>query len=834
LAEPDLTAYCVKCRVKRVLQNAQACFTERGQAGTRGVCPTCGTTLFRMGRTPAHEALPQPEIKHKAAVSPKDKAAAPAKGKVPHPARGKGSAAGKSATGKPSFVPKGHIGALVIVESPAKARTIGKFLGSAYTVRASVGHVRDLLRSRLSVDVEHDFLPEYRVPNERKQVVKELTGLVQCADRVYLATDPDREGEAIAWHLVEATGARPEQTQRVVFHEITKPAIAEAFAHPRGIDMELVDAQQARRILDRLVGYSISPLLWTRVRSRLSAGRVQSVAVRLVVDREREIRAFVPVEYWSITAELAKRPRVPERPTFMARLARIDGKEVDLKDQPAAQAVVDDLDGATYAVSKVQRGERQRRPSPPFTTSTLQQEASRRLGYSAKRTMAVAQQLYEGIDIGAEGTVGLITYMRTDSVQVSTEAQAEARAFVEQRWGKEYLPAQPPVYKTKTRGAQEAHEAIRPTAVRRAPQTLQPYLERDQFRLYDLIWRRFLASQMANAVYDTLTVEVKAGRPAPALVKADAMPEVEMAPWRYLFRASGSTVRFPGFLALYEEARDEAAGDEEANMPIPLLTVGEVVDLLRLLPEQHFTQPPPRYTEASLVKALEELGIGRPSTYAAIMSTIQARGYVDKQNRYLIPTDIGFTVNDLLVQHFPEVVDTGFTAHMEEDLDRIAEGEANWVQVLREFYGPFAVSVKRAEAEMPKVQAEPEATGEMCDKCGAPMVVKFGRFGKFISCSNYPQCKNAKPWLEKIGVACPECRGELVERRTKTRRTFWGCARYPECQFSTWKRPVAQPCPSCGGLLTAARKGWLQCLRCQQEVPARENELSVPASESGE
>ncbi|MCL6431084.1 MAG: type I DNA topoisomerase, partial [Anaerolineae bacterium] len=592
MAEQGITAYCVKCRAKREITEAQPVFTARGAPATRGRCAVCGGTLVRMGLTGAHEGLPRPE------PAPVTRAAAARKGAAARASR---------AEAVPSPGPRNR--RLVIVESPTKARTISRFLGQGYSVRASVGHVRDLLRSRLSVDVEHDFAPTYRVPNEKKQVVSELQKLVTDAAEVYLATDPDREGEAIAWHLMEATGIREEQARRVVFHEITEPAIAEAFAHPRGLDMDLVNAQQARRILDRLVGYKLSPLLWTKVRSRLSAGRVQSVAVRLVVEREREIQAFVPVEYWSVSAELAKRVPLPERPTFTARLTRIDGREVDLRDEPATQAVIDDLEGATFVVTDVQRGRRQRRPAPPFTTSTLQQEASRRLGFAARRTMRVAQQLYEGLDIGPEGSVGLITYMRTDSVNVAQAAQAEARDYVIRRYGERFAPEQPPVYRTRTRGAQEAHEAIRPTAVRREPEALRPYLDRDQFRLYELIWRRFVASQMAPAVYDTMAVDVKAGRlPRPPIDAILSEPEAATREWRYLFRASGSSLRFPGFLAVYEEARDEDAPAAEEGPPLPPVEKGEVVDLVRLIPEQHFTQPPPRYTEATLVKALEEYG----------------------------------------------------------------------------------------------------------------------------------------------------------------------------------------------------------------------------------
>ncbi|MGQ9681903.1 MAG: type I DNA topoisomerase [Anaerolineae bacterium] len=764
---------------------------------------------------------------------------------------------------------------MVIVESPTKARTIGRFLGQGYTVRASMGHVRDLPKSRLGVDIEHDFEPQYVVPQDKKATVKELKDLVASADEIYLATDPDREGEAIAWHLLEATGADPARVRRVVFHEITAPAIKEAFAHPRGINAELTNAQEARRILDRLVGYQISPLLWTRVQKRLSAGRVQSVAVRLVVEREREIQAFVPVEYWSIEAELAK--RVPQRPTFRAKLARIDGQDVDLKDRPATYAVVADLEGASYAVQSVKEGQRRRSPQPPFTTSTLQQEASRKLGMGPRRTMALAQQLYEGLDVGGEGRVGLITYMRTDSVQVSSEAQREAREYIRRRYGEAVLPESPPVYRSRGKNAQEAHEAIRPTSVLRDPQVVKPYLERDQFRVYELIWQRFVASQMAPAVYDTMTVEVKAGRPSAELFSSQAeipslrsgqrprgsqartgatsrtpaqhderahltelplgtglVPADELERWRYLFRASGARLRERGFLAVYEEGRDEGEPAEEEGPPLPPLQPGELVDLLELIPEQHFTQPPARYTEATLVKALEAFGIGRPSTYAPILSNIQDRGYVERRDRHLYPTELGFVVNDLLVAFFGDILNTGFTSLMEEDLDRIVGGERDRVQVLREFYEPFSQSLQRAQREMPKVELTPETTDELCEMCGRPMVVKHGRFGKFLGCSGFPDCRTTRPFLVKVGVACPRCGGEIVQKRSKNRRIFYGCARYPACEFTSWKRPVPRPCPRCGGVLVEARKGYWQCLACEALTPAGEGEEHVAPAEAAD
>ncbi len=779
MSDETIVAYCFKCRQKQEMKEPQAVYTKSGKPGTRGVCPVCGANMFRMGKTEAHQNVPGPR---------------------PKPRKGK----------------------LVIVESPAKARTVGRFLGKDYKVKASIGHVRDLLRSQLSVDVDDDFKPRYRVPNEKREVVKELKKVVGEAAEIYLATDPDREGEAIAWHLMAAAEIEKERTQRVVFHEITEQAIAEAFAHSRDIDMHLVNAQQARRILDRLVGYKISPLLWERVRGRLSAGRVQSVAVRLIVEREREIQAFVPVEYWSIEAELAKQEaegkRKPKkRQSFIAKLHRIRGEKVDLKNEEDTHRIVEELETATYVVADVKRGTRKRRPSPPYITSTMQQEASRRLGFTARRTMAVAQQLYEGVEIGEQGAVGLITYMRTDSVNVAEVAQKEARSFIAEQYGEKFLPPKPPVYKTRAKKAQEAHEAIRPTSVRRQPKAIRQYLSRDQYRLYNLIWKRFVASQMAPAIFDTISVSIEAGQP-------------ENGKRPYLFRASGMSLKFPGFLAVYEEAKDEKAEDKAES--IPPLEKGELLDLLRLLPEQHFTQPPPRYTEATLVRTLEEYGIGRPSTYAPIISTIQNRGYVERTNRHLSPTEIGFIVNDLLVRHFPDVVDVGFTARMEDDLDLIASGGREWVPVLREFYGPFEQAFKLAEQSMEKLDLDNQPTGEVCEQCGHPMVMKWGRYGRFIACSNYPACRNTKSYLVKIGVKCPECGGELVERKTRRRRTFYGCENYPECEFSTWNQPLPQPCPECGGLLTVANKQEAKCLRCEELWELEKLEKLQPAAEA--
>jgi len=764
-----LEAYCVKCKQKREIANPEADFNKVGAPVTRGTCPECGTKIFRMGRTEAHDSLTPPD---KASRQPK------------------------------------RSGKLVIVESPAKARTVGRFLGKGFTVRASVGHVRDLLRSELSVDVEHGFQPKYRVPNEKRPVVKELKALAKTAEEVFLATDPDREGEAIAWHLMQAAEIDPQISKRVVFHEITQPAIEDAFSHPRQINMALVDAQQARRVLDRLVGYNLSPLLWEKVRSRLSAGRVQSVALRLIVEREREIEAFTPVEYWSIGAEL--RQQGSPKNNYLARLVRLDDSEPILSNKETVDALVADLEKAGYVISKIKRTERRRKPQAPFITSTLQQEASRRLGYTARRTMSLAQQLYEGLDVGEGGTSGLITYMRTDSTNVSELAQKETRELIQSQYGADFLPPSPPQYKTRAVGAQEAHEAIRPTSVMRAPDRIKSFLTSDQFKLYQLIWQRFVASQMEAAIYDTVSVEIA----------------TKTSQHNYLWRASGSTLRFPGYLIVYEEAKDEdRKGEDEDNVRIPPdLAEGQPQQLIRLLPEQHFTQPPPRFTEATLVQSLEEHGIGRPSTYAPILSTIQERGYVLRENKRLFPTETGFLVNDLLVQHFSEIVDLGFTATMEANLDQVAEGNREWPGVIGDFYRSFEPQLRKAQSEIPVTKAELEKIGRACPECGSDLVIRWGRYGKFISCSNFPECRHTEAWLEKIGVACPKDGGDIVQRKTRKGRIFFGCANYPECDFTSWKRPVAVPCPKCGGLLVISNKREMQCTQCQESFLAEQIE----------
>ena len=733
---------------------------------------------------------------------------------------------------------------LVIVESPAKAKTIQKYLGRGYRVTSSMGHVRDLPKRDLAIDVEHDFQPVYEITKQK--VVSELRQAVHDADAVYLATDPDREGEAIAWHIREAVNL-PKRIpiHRVVFQEITRNAVQQAIQSPRRIDENLVHAQQARRVLDRLVGYQLSPLLWDKVKRGLSAGRVQSVAVRLIVEREREVEAFVPVEYWTIEADLLKIAGNAPRDAFRATLIERDGKRLDkfaIANQEQAQQLANDLTDARYTVQKVARKDKRRGPAPPFTTSTLQQEAGRKLGFSAKKTMSLAQRLYEGVDVGDnEGTVGLITYMRTDSTNISAEAQAEARQLITTRFGQEYLPEKVPVYRTKAKGAQEAHEAIRPTSSSRTPERVSSKLERDMARLYELIWKRFVASQMAHAIFDSTTVDIAAA--------------CANAPTPYLFRATGSVLKFPGFLAIYNVSLDEGEEDEDSERRLPPLAEGEALNLMQLLPIQHFTEPPPRYTEASLVKDLEQLGIGRPSTYASIISTIQEREYVALAEKKLIPTTLGRVVTDLLVAHFPNIVDYDFTSALEQQLDDIAEGSKAWVPVLRDFYGPFQQTLANAQREMRNIKREeittdlscpkcgqgllaikfgrngeflactryskdggpdscdftsdfhrdsegqiiltkassPEMSDVLCNLCGRPMVIKKSRFGPFLGCSGYPECANTRrigkdgkpvPLPEPTGVACPKCHeGELLQRRGKFGRPFFGCSRYPKCDY---------------------------------------------------
>ena len=689
---------------------------------------------------------------------------------------------------------------MVIVESPAKARTLSKLLGGDYSLKASMGHVRDLPKSQLGVNIDQGFAPKYVVPREKRKVVLELKQAAKTASTVYLATDPDREGEAISWHLAQVTKWNRILYRRVIFHEITKAAIERAFNHPRSIDMQLVNAQQARRILDRLVGYKISPLLWRKVRRGLSAGRVQSVALRIIVDREREVEKFIPVEYWTIEAELAKEIPSAEKATFRAMLIGLtDGTKLDIHSQEEANEICDELKQADYKVIKVSVKKVTRQPAPPFITSTLQQEAWRKLHFPAKLTMQVAQELYEGLPIGDEGTVGLITYMRTDSTRVARSAVAEAREFITSKYGSQFLPPHARSFATSVKRAQEAHEAIRPTKIWREPSLLKLHLTNAQFKLYQLIWKRMVASQMAAASFDNTTVDIQARRPRS---KTD-----------YLLRTSSSVNIFPGFMILYIEGKDEA-GEEKQAPTLPQLEKGDRLELLGLSPEQHFTQPPPRFTEATLIKTLEQWGIGRPSTYAPILSTIQERGYVARAGGSFQPTELGIVVNDLLNKYFPDIVDIEFTAHMEDELDKIANENKDWATVVQDFYIPFENSLKNAALLMEKVKFE-ELTDEICPKCEKPLVIKFGRYGKFVACSGYPECKYTKPFLVKIGVKCPQCGGEIVERLSKKKRTFYGCSNYPNCKFAINLKPLPQPCPKCGGLLTTYRKNWTKCTKCE-------------------
>ena len=762
-------------------------------------------------------------------------------------AHGKTAHAARSASRRTE--PKGAGGSiLVVVESPAKAKTIKKYLGRSYDVKASVGHVKDLPKSKIGVDIERGFIPDYDVIKGKAKVLSEIKRAAKKADRVFLATDPDREGEAIAWHIAEEIGGPDGKVRRVLFNEITKNAIQKAIQEPLDLDRRKFDSQQARRILDRLVGYQISPILWRKVRRGLSAGRVQSVAVRLVVDREREIEAFRPEEYWSIDADLAA--SLP--PEFRARLVKLGGQKAELKDGETAQALVQELGGERFTVAAVERKERRRNPPPPFTTAKLQQEAANRLGFTAKKTMTLAQRLYEGVELGDEGAVGLITYMRTDSVRLSGEAVDAVRDHIVRTYGKDHLPEQPNLYRTKQKSAQEAHEAVRPTSLEWTPERTEHFFdemgERDMFRLYQLIWNRFVACQMVPAVYDQTTADVSAGRAT--------------------FRATGSILKFPGYLAIYGAHRpeDEAGaqpdsqGDGEASgdarernqeRVLPPLETGMVLELRKLDPQQHFTQPPPRFNESSLIKELEEKGIGRPSTYAAILSTIQEKGYVEKIERSFKPTQLGVLVTDELVKSFPREMDVTFTAGMEERLDEIEEGNVNWQAVLADFYSGFKEDLARAEVTMRDVKRQEIATDLTCEKCGKPMVIKWGRMGEFLACSGYPECRNTmnfrreddgriapikeeeittdekcpncgSPMLVKrgrfgrflacsrypecktskpisIGVSCPKgCGGYISERRSKRGKTFYGCSSYPGCDFVSWDRPRAEACPKCG------------------------------------
>ncbi|MDT0159401.1 type I DNA topoisomerase [Bacillus sp. AG4(2022)] len=679
---------------------------------------------------------------------------------------------------------------LVIVESPAKAKTIERYLGKKYKVRASMGHIRDLPKSQMGVDVENRFEPKYITIRGKGPVLKELKTAAKKAKKIYLAADPDREGEAIAWHLAHSLDMDVHSDCRVVFNEITKDAIKESFKTPRPINMDLVDAQQARRILDRLVGYNISPLLWKKVKKGLSAGRVQSVAVRLIIDREKEIKEFIPEEYWSIDGEFLKGKSVFEASFYSAQ-----GQKTDLKSEQDVKEILGMMKGNKFTVASVSKKERKRNPAAPFTTSSLQQEAARKLNFRAKKTMMLAQQLYEGIDLGSEGTVGLITYMRTDSTRISEIAQTEAAGYITESYGKDYLPGEKKK-ETKKSNAQDAHEAIRPTSTLREPASLKEFLSRDQLRLYKLIWERFVASQMASAVMDTMSVDLKNGE--------------------VVFRATGSKVKFPGFMKVYVEGSDDQA-EEKDNM-LPDLKEGDEVLKKDIEPKQHFTQPPPRYTEARLVKTLEELGIGRPSTFAPTLDTIQKRGYVALDNKRFIPTELGEIVLELILEFFPEILDVEFTAKMEQDLDDVEDGKENWKNIIEEFYKDFEKHLDKAEKEMQEVEIKDEPAGEDCEKCGHEMVYKMGRYGKFMACSNFPECRNTKAIVKEIGVKCPNCKeGNIIERKSKKRRIFYGCDRFPECEFISWDKPLARQCPKCDNVLVEKKlkKGvQVQCIEC--------------------
>ncbi|MCM3667736.1 type I DNA topoisomerase [Mesobacillus maritimus] len=687
---------------------------------------------------------------------------------------------------------------LVIVESPAKAKTIERYLGKKYKVKASMGHVRDLPKSQMGVSPEQRFEPKYITIRGKGPVLKELKTAAKKAKKIYLAADPDREGEAIAWHLAHSLDVDVNSDCRVVFNEITKDAIKESFKHPRPINMDLVDAQQARRVLDRLVGYNISPLLWKKVKKGLSAGRVQSVALRMIIDREKEIQNFQPEEYWTIGAEFLK-----GKSKFEGSFYGIDKKKMELKSEEDVKKILQKLKGNKFLIDSVTKKERKRNPAPPFITSSLQQEAARKLNFRAKKTMMLAQQLYEGIDLGSEGTVGLITYMRTDSTRISEVAQEEASRYIESQFGKEYLKTETKKEK-KVSNAQDAHEAIRPTSALRIPSELKQFLSRDQLRLYKLIWERFVASQMASAVMDTMSVD---------LLNSGVV-----------FRATGSKIKFHGFMKVYVEGTDDQT--EEKDKQLPDLKEGDEVLKKDIEPKQHFTQPPPRYTEARLVRELEELGIGRPSTYAPTMDTIQKRGYVALDNKRFVPTELGEIVHELMSEFFPGILDVEFTAKMEEDLDNIEEGKVEWLKIIDEFYQDFEQDLKKAEIEMQEVEIKDEPAGEDCDQCGNPMVFKMGRYGKFMACSNFPDCRNTKAIVKEIGVKCPNCKeGNIIERKSKKRRIFYGCDRYPECEFLSWDKPIARSCPKCESLLVEKKlkKGvQVSCTECDyKEEPQK-------------
>lgn len=693
---------------------------------------------------------------------------------------------------------------LVIVESPAKARTLNKILGRSYSIKASLGHVRDLPRKSLGVNIDKDFTPKYVIPQRKRKVIRQIKEAASKASSIYLATDPDREGEAISWHLVAAAKLDEDKVpiRRVVFHEITKEAVKKAFKTPHSIDINLVNSQQARRILDRLVGYKLSPLLWRKVQRGLSAGRVQSVAVRMIADREQKIQDFNPKEYWTIEVELA--PLEEPEAKFRAKLvASADGTKLNISDENKANKIAADLEKANYIVKSIQTKQIARQPAPPFITSTLQQEAWRKLHFTAKHTMAVAQQLYEGLPLGEEGSVGLITYMRTDSTRVAAPAIAEVRDFIAKKYGEDFLPSKPRVFARKAKWAQEAHEAIRPTKIYREPEQVKPFLNPAQLKLYQLIWKRMVASQMSPTLYDTTSVEIQTNHVS--------YEQEAKQPQGYLLRAASSVVKFPGFITVYSETKDEE--EQGGFVSLPELKVGDRLSYWGTFPEQHFTQPPPRYTEATLIKALEQRGIGRPSTYAPILSIIQERDYVYKADGKFYPHELGLIVNSILKQHFPKIVDFSFTAQMEEQLDEIAQGKQEWIYVLRDFYSPFEDMLSKARLAIAKVDMS-KPTDEICPNCSRPMVIKMGRFGKFLACSGYPECKTTRPFVVKTGISCPRCGGELVQKVNKRRQVFYGCSNFPQCKFATNYKPLPQPCPECGKLLVLDRDGRAKCTAC--------------------
>lgn len=668
-------------------------------------------------------------------------------------------------------------GTLVIVESAAKAKTLGKFLGKGYKIKASVGHIKDLPKSKLGIDTNQNFEPQYITIRGKGELLKEIKEEALKAGKVLLATDPDREGEAIAWHLQNAIKIPENATCRIEFHEITRDAVRDAIKKPRPVDINRVNAQQARRVLDRLVGYNLSPLLWSKVRKGLSAGRVQSVVVRLICERENEIQAFQPEEYWTLEAVL----NTSSGEQFTARVATMDGEKLEVTNEDAKNSIVIELQDSKFKVAAVEKKEKRKKPNPPFITSTLQQDASRRLNFYSKRTMKVAQELYEGLEVGKEGTVGLITYLRTDSARVSRVAQEEALDFIRGQFGRPFAPDTPNEYKSR-KTSQDAHEAIRPTSIARTPEMLKPFLSRDQHRLYKLIWERFLASQMTPAVYDTISVEIAAGR--------------------YGLRAGSSQLKFPGYKRIYDDNEEE-----EKRSKLPELKKNQSLELMDLKGEQHFTQPPPRFTDASLVKLLEEQNIGRPSTYAPIVDTILKRAYVERKTKQFVPTELGFIVVDILKENFPDIVGVEFTARMEENLDQIEEGNLEWRKVVRDFYEPFAQELERAAIEVPKVEIKDQEAGKDCPECGQPLLIKHGRFGKFLACSGFPECRHTESLNEEVGVECPSCGGKIVALKSKKGRRFYGCSNYPTCNFRSWNKPTGQTCPNCGDAMVEKSGG---------------------------